>query len=151
MFSRSIPSFQQVLLAPALLACATTTLAATEFPLVGGAYTIRSNMVMPHLEEMRRITAEETGCLRQDNPLALFPVMRQPALHGCTFRFGEAHDASFQYVLVCETARVATGTAELSHRGDTVVGNLAVKMGGKNMTFSQSVRAQRTGDCTPTP
>ena len=121
--------------------------ATSEFPLAAGEYAIRSNMVMPHLEEMRRITARETRCIRQDDPLTLFPVMRQPALHGCTFGHGAARGASFEYVLVCQSARVATGTVELTQQGAEVVGNLVVKMGGKNMTFAQHVAAVREGEC----
>jgi hypothetical protein len=143
--------FLRGLLTAALFGSATHVLAASEFALAGGAYTIRSNMMMPHLDEMRRITTEQTGCLQQDAPLGLFPVMRQPALHGCTLGFGEAQGTTFQYVLVCATARVATGTAELRRTGETIVGNLIVKMGGKNMTFAQGIKAARTGDCTPAP
>ena len=121
--------------------------AASDFPLAAGEYAIRSNMVMPHLEEMRRITARETRCIRQDDPLTLFPVMRQPALRGCAFGYGEARGTSFQYVLVCQSARVATGTIELTQQGAEVVGHLVVKMGGKNMTFTQHVAAVREGEC----
>lgn len=112
------------------------------FPLVAGRYAIRSNMVMPHLEEMRRITTDENRCVARDAATALFPVLRQPALRGCTFGFGAARPAGFQYVLVCASARVASGTVELSRQGDTINGSLIVKMGGKNMTFSQSIRAR---------
>ncbi len=125
--------------------------ATSEFTLPAGEYAIHSNMVMPHLDEMRRIIAEESRCLAEDDAHALFPVMRQPALRGCTFGFGEARDQAFHYVLVCQTARVATGTAELTHRGASVIGNLIVKMGGKNMTFAQRVEAVRAGDCQSAP
>ncbi len=127
----------------------TTATTAREFTLPAGEYAIRSNMLMPHLDAMRRIVAEESRCLTEDDSRALFPVMRQPALHGCTFGFGASQGEAFQYVLVCQTARVATGTSELTHQGSTIVGNLVVKMGGKNMTFAQRVEAVRTGDCPP--
>ena len=129
----------------------TTVTAASEFTLPAGEYAIRSNMVMPHLDEMRRIIAEQSRCLTADDSRALFPVLRQPALHGCTFGFGETQGEAFQYVLVCQTARVATGTAELTRQGATVIGNLVVKMGGKNMTFAQRVAAVRTGECESAP
>jgi len=141
-----------VCLVAGLLASGAPTLAADTFPVAAGRYAIRSNMVMPHLDEMRRITAEETRCVPQDGATALFPVLRQPALRGCTFGFGARRASGFQYVLVCETARVATGTAELEQRGDTVVGQLSVKMGGKNMTFAQGIHARyetaAAADCT---
>lgn len=119
---------------------------ATTFPLPAGRYAIRSNMVMPHLEEMRRITADESRCVARDAASALFPVLRQPALRGCSFGYGAERPTGFQYVLVCASARVASGTAELARQGETVNGTLVVKMGGKNMTFSQSIRAARAPD-----
>lgn len=117
------------------------------FTLQPGSYDITAQMVMPHLEEMRRIVTQEQRCLGDDNPVALFPVLRQPALRGCALDYGVQDADTFQYVLVCETARVATGTARLNRSGDRIVGTLDVKMGGKNMTFSQRIEAVLRGGC----
>jgi hypothetical protein len=112
-----------------------------------GEYAIESNMTMPHLEEMRRIVARETRCVGAQDVRALFPVMRQPALNGCRFDFPEQAADAVQYVLACESARVATGTLALQARPPKLIGHLEVKMGGKNMTFSQRVVATRQGPC----
>jgi hypothetical protein len=142
---------RRLLVAVGGLGALNTMAATSEFALPAGEYAIHSNMVMPHLDEMRRIIAEDSRCLAKDNAPALFPVMRQPALRGCTFGFGEVRDQSLHYVLVCQTALVATGTAELTRRGGRIIGNLVVKMGGKNMTFAQRVEAVRAGDCQRVP
>ncbi len=108
---------------------------------------------MPHLDEMRRQVAHHTRCVQDDAPDGLFPVLDQHALRGCRLGYpktlaagqGERHE----YVLVCASARVASGTAGIDTSGDTLVGLLTVKIGGKNMTFSQRVEARRGAPCTP--
>lgn len=130
----------------AALAVAPLPAPAESFALQAGNYDIAAQMVMPHMDEMRRIVTREQRCVGSD-PVALFPVLRQPALGGCSLGYGVRDSDSFRYVLVCETARVATGTARLSNAGDRIVGTLEVKMGGKNMTFSQHVEAVPAGGC----
>jgi hypothetical protein len=96
---------------------------------------------------MRRIVTHEQYCLRDSDPGGLFPVMRQPALRGCTLDRGEQTPDSFEYVLVCETALGATGHARFKHDRGRVIGTIDVKMGGKNMTFSQRIEARASGGC----
>jgi hypothetical protein len=98
---------------------------------------------MPHLDEMRRISDRETRCLR-GAPTELFPVLRQPALRGCTLGAGGVG----RYQLRCASERVASGGATLSADPATLRGILTIKMGGKNMTFSQHVTATRRGSCS---
>lgn len=118
--------------------------------LPAGRYALASRMLMPHLDEMRRIVDEETRCLAAADMRGFFPVMRQPALNGCAFGFPQAWPGGLRYVLVCHSARVATGTAALTRTRDGLVGDLQIKMGGKNMTFSQRVEGRLIGtDCSP--
>jgi hypothetical protein len=112
-----------------------------------GSYTVTSQMIMPHLEEMRRISNQQTRCLNTPGPFGLFPVMDQPALHGCSFGYERADGDAFSYLLVCQTARVATGSATLRQTSHGVTGAVDIKMGGKNMTFSQKIAATRVGEC----
>jgi hypothetical protein len=111
-----------------------------------GLYDVKSQMVMPHMEEMRRIVKEEKRCV-VDGPAALFPVLDQHALLGCKFDFPKQDDKAMNYLLVCESARVATGQAHFEGSSKSLVGTMQIKMGGKNMTFSQRVEAQRVGVC----
>jgi len=117
-------------------------------------YQIAATMVMPHLEEMRRLVVQHTRCVADDAPEALFPVMDQHALRGCRLDYpqpaAQADGTRRDYVLVCASARVASGTARIDESGDKLTGTLAVKMGGKNMTFSQRVEARRGAPCAPT-
>ena len=111
-----------------------------------GHYEISSQTVMPHLDEMRRITAVEMRCLT-DDATALFPVLRQPALRGCTL-VPIADTGNQRFDLQCQTVLVATGSATVTVTPRDVKGDLRIKMGGKNMTFSQHVRARLQGPCS---
>jgi hypothetical protein len=125
-----------------LLAVACSTCAAALPP---GRYEISSQTVMPHLDEMRRITAVETRCLT-DDATALFPVLRQPALRGCAL-VPTASSELGRFDLLCQTALVATGNAIVTVTPQHIKGDLSIKMGGKNMTFTQHVRARPQGPC----
>lgn len=110
---------------------------------------IESQMVLPHLDEMRRISAHETTCIDNADATRFFPVFRQPALIGCALHPERADAVGADYVLTCASANGATGTARLNVKDGHVKGKLMAKMGGKNMTFSQHVEAYREGNCEP--
>lgn len=112
-----------------------------------GVYEISAQTVMPNLEAMRRNTVTHKQCLNGEKLTLLFPVMSQRALTSCDLGYVNRVDDVFRFTLNCADARVATGTAELRMTPDQLVGKLNVKMGGKNMTFSQLVKAKRTADC----
>lgn len=110
--------------------------------LPAGEYALAAQMQMPHLEEMRRTVERHTRCLGDEDLHGFFPVMAQPALRGCAFGFPQERADGRRYVLVCQSARVATGTAELTRTRAGLVGELRIKMGGKNMTFAQRVEGR---------
>jgi hypothetical protein len=118
--------------------------------LPAGGYTLAAQTLMPHLDEMRWVVRREERCFDGRDALpALFPVMRQPALTGCRLGSGARDGERLRYVLICASERVATGSAEILPTADGAIGRLEVRMGGKNMTFSQRVEATRLGDCEP--
>ena len=97
---------------------------------------------MPHLEEnLRYATTREQRCVNLDDLDSLFPILRHPSLEGCHL--------NDRYRLVCANPQVASGVARLETAGERIAGTLEVKMGGKNMTFSQRVAAVRQRDCEP--
>jgi hypothetical protein len=97
---------------------------------------------MPHLEEnLRYATTREQRCVNLDDLDSLFPILRHPSLEGCHL--------DDRYRLVCANPQVASGVARLETAGERIAGTLEVKMGGKNMTFSQRVAAVRQRDCEP--
>jgi hypothetical protein len=72
-------------------------------------------------------------------------------LHGCKLATGNRREDAIYYPLVCDGSNGTTGTAQLHADADRVKGVLQIKMGGKNMTFSQRIEAKRHGDCDSPP
>ncbi|MGH8596430.1 MAG: hypothetical protein ACREXT_07220, partial [Gammaproteobacteria bacterium] len=70
----------------------------SDFRIPTGNYAVTAQMIMPHLEEMRRITTTEKRCLGDRGPIGLFPVMDQPALRGCVFGYEHPERDAFHYV-----------------------------------------------------
>ncbi len=126
---------------------AISALHAESLTIIPGSYAIEAQMMMPHLDEMRQISKHSSACINDADPAQFFPVFRQPALSGCELRFDRSTAGSVHYELSCNSINGASGTARLTIRGDHVQGVLKVKMGGKNMTFSQHVNASRQGSC----
>ena len=112
-----------------------------------GRYQIESQMLLPHLEEMRRISEHQSLCVDGADALGFFPVALQPALRGCALVADPDAAAEMDYVLICKSVNGASGHARLAVNGATVKGVLEAKMGGKNMTFSQHVTAHHEGAC----
>jgi hypothetical protein len=124
-------------------ACAS---AADETP--RGLYEVTTQTTMPHLEEnLRYADTRQQRCLAQDELWTAFPVLDHPALKGCRLtREYRAHDAR-SYALVCEDGSGTTGRATWRVGTHQMTGALSVKLGGKNMTFSQRLVARRLADC----
>jgi uncharacterized protein DUF3617 len=135
------------LAAAASLLCA--ALWASDEALVPGTYEITARTVMPHLEEnLRYATTRERRCLRGEELASVFPILRHHSLEGCKLGAETRSGGTIRYVLACASPQVATGAARLDAAPDRIIGNLEIKMGGKNMTFSQRIDAVRHGDCT---
>jgi hypothetical protein len=134
---------------PALCVCilVTASAAAAEPAITAGSYAIESQMVLPHMEEMRRIVKNVDACVDDGNAARLFPVFHQPALTGCMLVPQGSSIDTVDFKLDCQGINGAQGTAQLSFGDDHITGELVAKMGGKNMTFSQYVDARRTGSC----
>lgn len=123
-----------------------------------GQYALESQMILPHLDEMRRLSRHRTVCIEGQDADKFFPVFLQPAFIGCELR-AEAGEAAVQhYVLLCDAVNGASGHAHLKQCAGGLRGELKAKMGGKNMTFSQFVTAIYSGPCdvpalsdSPTP
>jgi hypothetical protein len=95
---------------------------------------------MPNLEEnLRYATTREQRCVNLDDFDSLFPILSHPSLEGCHL--------DVRYRLVCANPQIATGAARVYGAGERIAGILEVKMGGKNMTFSQRIEAVRRRDC----
>ncbi len=111
-------------------------------------YDVTTETLMPHLEEnLRYTTTHETRCLAHLELSMAFPILGHPALQGCGL-VNETHkDNTVSYELVCTGGHGTTGGAIWHIDGSRIRGTLNVKLGGKNMTFSQRITALPRGVC----
>jgi hypothetical protein len=117
-----------------------------------GIYEISTQTLMPHLEEnLRYARTLERRCIRDHGLSDFFPILRQQSLNGCKLAAGNRRGNAIYYPLVCDGSNGTTGTAQLHADVDGIKGVLEIKMGGKNMTFSQRIEAKRQGDCDSQP
>ena len=111
-------------------------------------YDVTTETVMPHLEEnLRYTTTHERRCLRHLQLSAAFPILAHPALKGCELTHETHKEDTVSYVLVCTGGPGTSGGAIWRIDESRIRGTLNVKLGGKNMTFSQRVTALPRGAC----
>lgn len=117
-------------------------------PLPAQFYDLTIATDMPNLREnLRYAVVRRQQCLARSNLGSAFSMLSHPSLAGCKLH-EQSHDAdSLFYVLNCEHSSGTTGTARWEIGERTIHGTLEVKLGGKNMTFDQRVRATLIGAC----
>jgi hypothetical protein len=117
-----------------------------------GSYEVTTETNMPHLEEnLRYMTTRATHCLTHFDLATAFPILTHPSLAHCSLSFAERVDEESSYALHCEGNGGTTGYALWRFEPHEIVGTLHVKLGGKNMTFSQRVTARLLGECKNVP
>ncbi len=111
-------------------------------------YELTTETSMPHLEEnLRYATTTRRQCLTLEQLAIAFPILRHPALDGCSLRNRAREAVSLSYQLVCSGGHGTTGAATWHIEEHSLRGTLDVKLGGKNMTFSQRITAIPLGRC----
>lgn len=111
-----------------------------------GNYEVVSETIMPNLEQLRHYSNHLSVCMNEDISV-LFPILRHNAFDGCSLRQENEKSGHYYYRIVCKGALQSTGTALLDMTEEPLRGEIRVRMGGKNMTFSQQITATRQGDC----
>lgn len=111
-------------------------------------YLVTTETLMPHLEENLRYTTERSQrCLDRKYLGSAFPILHHPSLASCQLQEQESGERVLSYVLACENSSGTTGTAVWRLEENSLHGTLNVKLGGKNMTFSQRITATLLGAC----
>jgi hypothetical protein len=111
-------------------------------------YEVITETGMPHLEEnLRYATTRENRCLTDEELASSFPILKSASLADCKLQ-RKRRDAQLNiYLLVCNGGHGTTGNASWRVGEQLIVGQLDVKLGGKNMTFFQRVTAKPLGQC----
>ena len=130
--------------------CAMLCASAFASPIVlnSGTYEITAETLMPNLEEnLRYAISHHRQCLGTQDVTTLFPILRHETFTGCVLVDDQTLGEQAKFSLNCQNTEAATGTARLTVNPDSIYGVLKIKMGGKNMTFSQRIKGTRLGVC----
>jgi hypothetical protein len=101
-------------------------------------YDVHLETIMPHLEDnLRYADTEQTQCITRSQLHASFPILAHPALSSCRLGPERFENDSWVSDLLCSPDHGTRGTAVWQSRDDGEIGELKVRLGGKNMTFSQ--------------
>jgi Protein of unknown function (DUF3617) len=116
-----------------------------------GRYEVRVRLDLPNIEgaaasALRTLCVPAQGqagnhglgALSENNPLAHCPVsnVRQ---QGDTLSFD----------IVCPGGNAAIATAKYQLAAEAFEGRISMKLGGKNMTMTETQSGRRTGECRP--
>lgn len=111
-------------------------------------YEVITETSMPHLEEnLRYAVTRQKRCLTGADLATAFPVLESASLADCKLQHAGRNGDDVSYLLVCTGGHGTTGSASWHGAEQLRVGTLSVKLGGKNMTFSQRVTAKLLGEC----
>jgi hypothetical protein len=114
-------------------------------------YEVVTETTMPHLEEnLRYATTHEQHCLDENELWTSFTILQYAALKDCRLAQESRQEDAVSYALICEGGHGTTGRATWRLGVMQSTGTLNVKLGGKNMTFSQRVTARALGACSTT-
>lgn len=113
-------------------------------------YELITETAMPHLEEnLRYATTREQRCLEQIELRSAFAILQYAALKDCRLAEESRQEDVVSYALVCKGGQGTSGHATWQLGATQSTGTLNVKLGGKNMTFSQRITARALGACSP--
>ena len=111
-------------------------------------YEVTIETGMPHLEEnLRYTTTHRRSCISSKELATEFPILKHPTLAGCSLGGESRRGDTVKFGLSCDAGHGTTGTAVWRIDNKQIRGRLEVKLGGKNMTFSQTVTAKAIGTC----
>lgn len=135
---------------PEILGLATFLVAATTTAQPPGEYRIEAQIDMPHLRDNLKGT-DTTDLVCVERAGDLFPALSNPVFAQCNLGREERLGRDSLRLLTCSGAGGTAGAALVRRDSDEVQAVLVVRMGGKNMTFSQRVQGQRRGTCPAAP
>ncbi len=110
-------------------------------------YRVTVETVIPHVAENLHHPQPSERCLEVADLAMLFPILAHGSLAACGLVEVRRTDANMSFVLRCPGTSETTGTAHWRLLDTGWRGHLNVKLGGKNMTFSQRIHATPLGDC----
>jgi len=113
-----------------------------------GRYEVKAETLLPNLQNnLRYTTTFKKQCLHKQDAATLFPILKQVSFVGCQLLASSNTSDVGKFLLVCDNPQAAGGNAQFEIEEKFFNAVLNVKMGGKNMKFSQRVTGNRLSDC----
>lgn len=118
--------------------------------LAAGRYDVDVRLELPHVEDlnMKKTTAI---CVMPDGSRGLAVLGDNNPLSRCPASNVRQDGSVLTFDIVCEGANAARASASYSLSETAFRGRITMKMGGKNMTLSETQVGRRVGACPETP
>lgn len=119
--------------------------------LQAGAYEVEVIVTLPHVERWAGTTAA-TICIPRadDGDAAPLPVLSgNNPLANCPATHVQRQGDTLSFDIQCEGRNAARGRAVYTLMPRAFEGRIAMVMGGKNMTMTETQKGRRVGDCDP--
>jgi len=114
-----------------------------------GMYEIKAETLLPNLREhLRHTITNSKQCLDTPDAFSLFPILGEVSFTDCDLV--ASGSGVGKYSLTCKNSQAASGDALFNISNGKFSAVLNIKMGGKNMKFSQKITAIRLGECEAT-
>jgi len=115
-----------------------------------GAYEVVVNLDLPHLEGMgaSKTTAICVESAASNPTHGLVVLSENNPLGHCPSSNVHEEGNEIRFEVHCEGKNAAEGHALYTLLGDRFEGRIDMKMGGKNMTMTETQKGKRTGACS---
>lgn len=115
-----------------------------------GSYEIRVNLELPNVEDM---TASKvaTLCLTSDGSHGFAVLSENNPLRRCPITAVQEKGDTLTFDIKCKGTNEAKASANYLLMGDSFRGRIAMQMGGKNMTMTETQAGRRVGACKANP
>jgi hypothetical protein len=111
-----------------------------------GRYTVEVRQRLPNVPDLVD-PMEHSVCLDTAPALAPFRLKGENPLRSCPIVEVEWNQANLRYRIVCPGPNRGFAEAEFAFTIDAFHGQIAINMGGKNMTLTEIQTGRRRGDC----
>jgi len=121
--------------------------------LTPGLYEISVSLELPHVESAGA-SKQTTQCLSAadtSSAYGLAVLSENNPLARCAKRDVRQEGGTVSFEVACEGVNAAFGKATFQVMGEAFSGRIEMKMGGKNMTMTETQRGKRIGACQPGP
>ena len=115
-----------------------------------GAYEVKVKLELPHLEDATANKIAVICVTPSPDTYGLIVLSDNNPLATCPAQNVHRDGNTLTFDIVCKGGNAARASAKYVLAPTGFDGTIAMKMGGKNMTMTETQHGRRTGDCTGT-